>query len=1099
MSEPEPLNIQFADQTPPPAPGDRGLNINFLDQPQSVYQPRVGHGLWDAAQAGMQSSATGLLANRRLPDVVLDPQHSTWAERMTSLAARTVNDLPIMGFGAAGGGAVGAVAGSEVPVIGNVIGGVVGAGAGSFALPTAIRTALMEAYSKGAVTSASDFLNRTNIVLAETGKDALIGGLSAGTGYGVKGVVAPLAEGALSAGAARAATTAAGMGAEYGTMTLAPAALDGRLPEPEDFLNAAIMVGGLHAAGAVSGKLRDVYAKTGVTPEQGAADAHADPVLKAQLVAPEGTAPLVEGQQTSPVPEAYQGVADAQAVRDAIPGVAAQVAQEFYGPTIHIPDEPEPTQINYQYLNTPSQVDGALVRLSQLTEEAIQNQRRGTVSNGETEAAAQKILCNMLGVDPNTPLRQIGEASNAAQLLAMKQLTEGAANEMGAEAQRYLALGTNASPEDTARFLSAIDRCALIQQQFLGARAEAGRALQILQNTTDHGAASARLSMIEAVMAKFGKDPAKLAEMLGDLDNPEGAARAAREMTKATTWDMVVEGWKAGLLGPVTVVKKSISDLTMLLSRIGVDVGALAIDKVTGQNQMSATEPLARIQGNYQGVKDGLVQAWAVLKNEAPADGVTENFKQAIPGLAGTIIRSPFRAIEAVTQLFSCIEQRGEAYALGARQAAAEGLEAGTHEFSDRMAELATNPSEEMIQHLEEFGKRTTYSADLGEFGRNTRKWIGTEMGDTGIAPLQVVFPFLKAPLNVFKESARLSPLAPMVGEWRADFGDGGIARNKAVAEMAIGTALTGLGLAWAASGRISGSGDPDPAKRRVAQAAGWQPYSINIGGEWYSYKMIHPVGTLLGMTADIHEMSHLMDIGEQDKVTKVAANAFAHAITEQTFLQGMSTLVKALDDPAHGGETMMQNLAASVIPATVTQTTALIDRDPYKRQINSMKDAMMARLPVLREGLMPQRDPWGEPIPNDERLGGISPITEKIPSNDPVRTEAERLAVGAQAAPHSLQMPTGHMKDLGKVELTPEQRDVFGDVSGHLAYGIMQPLVNSPGWAKLPDDFQRMAYQKAIEAGDKLGKATAISPEQRQQEIQRVIAGISQRLSVVK
>lgn len=33
-----------------------------------------------------------------------------------------------------------------------------------------------------------------------------------------------------------------------------------------------------------------------------------------------------------------------------------------------------------------------------------------------------------------------------------------------------------------------------------------------------------------------------------------------------------------------------------------------------------------------------------------------------------------------------------------------------------------------------------------------------------------------------------------------------------------------------------------------------------------------------------------------------------------------------------------------------------------------------MARITGLREGMLPQRDPWGEPVTNDDRLAGVGP-----------------------------------------------------------------------------------------------------------------------------
>ena len=1066
--------------TPPPEdqplqaplqPAAGGWQPPAEDQPLGApteWQPRIGTSLLDAIKAGYQSSGTGLTLRGKLPDVVMDPHAEQWYHTLAKGVTQLVSDAPEMLGGAIGG----AAAGSEAPIVGNVIGG----GIGAFAVPAAFRKALMLQYSKGSVTSVADFLERTGIVGAEAAKQGLVGGLTAGVG--------PLAQGALEPLAGAGAAVLGAKAAEIGTMTLAPELLEGRLPEPKDFLNGAILVGSLHAVGMVAGNFRSVYEKTGLKPDELVAAAKQDPVLAQELQEPMGPAG---------VPKSLEPQANAQAVQNSLPGLPANkdLVSEVFGPTVRIPDPAPAPQINYQYIDTTSQMDGVLQKATELADAAVQAQRRGTQSWDQSMQGAVDLL-KAGGLDV---VRQPGVGATDAEIVARHWVVQGAVTDMVARAKEFAALD-NPTPEQVATFEAAMARpsVALAVAQFKGASAEVGRAMNAMK-ITDGVMENAQL--IQEAVAKGGVSPKDLANLVAQLDSPEGAARAARDLHPASTWDQIMEGWKAGLLGPTTVIKKGISDFAMLAARPLIDTVALGFNRLGGSGERMATaEPLARVVGNYQAAKQGLVQAWETLKwNSEPTGGLAES-QAAIPGVAGQLIRYPFKAIEAVTTLFQAMQERGEASAQAARRASAEGLDPSTHEYWDKVADYATN---ETPANAEEFAKRMTFSADLGPAGKNFKRLVNTEMAG-GVKPLQVIFPFLKAPLNIFQESARLSPLAPLVGDWRADFAEGGIARNKAVAEMAVGTALTGLGLAWATMGKISGSGDPDPNKARLQQAAGWQPYSINLNGKWYSYRMIHPVGTLLGMTADLHEMSQYVSAEEGDQAWKVAAKGFAHAVTEQTFLQGMSNLVKVLDDPEHKGSTFVQGLAASMVPATLTQTAALVHADPYKRQIDSIKDAVAARLPGLRETLPIQRDPFGEPIANADRVGGISPITQQAQSADLVRTEAARLSsigngLGAAAVPKALELPSAGQRDLGKVQLSPEQRDQFGNVSGHLAYSIMEHAVNDPRWATLPDAVKQMVFKSAFERGHQLGAATALSPQDRQQEVQRIVAGLSQRL----
>lgn len=812
----------------------------------------------------------------------------------------------------------------------------------------------------------------------------------------------------------------------------------------------------------------------------------------------EDAAAHAPGQSQVVLPRAYQSLADQQAVQDAIPGTkiepgtAEAVAQELFGfPGVAIPGEPTPTTVNFKYLNTSAQVNGALLKLSELTEAAIQEQRRGTVPWAQTEMEAGKYLSNLLGADQPLPSRDPGTAAGAAELLARKQLVRGAALDMKAQAKALVEAGTNASPDQVMEFLNSINRSAMIQAEFLGARAEAGRALNILKDTK---VTAERAELIQDLISRFKQDPLKLAQMLEQTENPEGASAFARDATKATKWQMVMEAWKAGLLGPLAVTKKGLSDGVMMVSRPLVDAIAYPFSKLSSDpaERMSVVEPLARVIGNVQGASEGLTQAWNEIKLESMG-GVTEN-RAAIPGVAGELIRTPFRMLKAVTVLAKAMQERGEANALAARLAAFEGYNPGTQEFNERVAQYSMHPPDDLIPEIEKFGERMTFNAPLNPPGKAFQKFVSTPVVGE-VAPLQVVFPFTKVPLNVFDEQTRLSPLSFLSKDWRTDFMEGGASRAKASAEMVVGMGLTGLGLAWAGSGRISGAGDPDPNKRRVAMAAGWQPYSIKIGDMWYSTKNIHPVGTLLGLAADVHEMSQFMDAGESDRATRTLGQAFAHSVTEQTMLQGMTMVVEALNAPERGVENLLQGYAGSLVPATVAQVASTMD--PYQREINSIRDAVYARIPGLREGLEPRRDPYGEPIPNPDRLGVTTPIIESKPSTDLVRTEAQRLGVGVAKAPQSVNLPSKGLLhgEATKVQLTPEQRDVFASVAGHMAYSIMEPLVHSPEWEHTPDLLKAKIYDVAFQKANKIGNAAALSPAQRQQEMQRVSEEIAAKL----
>lgn len=1076
---------------PQEAPFARGSLPMALRQHFEPIGARAAESFTDYLQAGFQQSVVGLASRGKTPDIQIT-EETPWYGRAASGFSGIAGDLPAMvaGFfaGAPVGSAVGGAVGTAVPVVGNVAGAaggaVVGGFAGAGALPAGLRAAMMEMYTKGEVQSASDFVGRALHVAWETAKGGVVGAATGGAGVAAKA--------ALPVAAPLTARILAPTAAEVATMTTVGRALEGQLPEPQDFLDAAIVLGGMKAAGHVPAKLRQIYALTGKTPAEVIADASRDPSIREDLLQTEGpsasTVPPRGGvlggpeAKTEPaivatiksaeadlggIPRAYLPLAEAETARSIVPGEkAAAVAVSPFAEVPQVKGEPaKPTHINYNYLNSTEDAKLALSRLSQVYEQEIQTQRRGTVSWEETSNEAAKILSDTLGgVDTKLLMpREPGTPAGAAEIIARKQMTIGAAEAMMAARDNLLAKGAEASPQDQVAFLASIERASMIQSEFLGARAEAGRALNILKSTAMD---AERVRMIQDVISMYGGKPMELAEMLKKIDSPAGALKFAREAVKATTWEKVVEAWKAGILsGPVTHVANVLGNTTFIALRAPIDVAAAVIGSMRGgAEKVSFAEPLMRVGGALQGTMDGLKLAAAVMKTgEEP--GKSEQFRPAIEGTKGQVIRLPFRFLSAEDAIFRTMNERGELYSQAANTAAREGLNPATREFRERIAQLVETPTAEMLIASKEAGERFTFNRPLGEKGRAVqefvRKWH-----------LEWAVPFIRTPGNIFKELTRMTPLAPLIKDWRIDFEKGGAARDKALAEVAVGTSIMSAVFMHALNGNISGAGDSDPGKRRVQMAAGWQPYSVKIGDTWYNYQRLQPLGTLIGMAADVANVWDHLTEEESDKTPKMLSVAFANAVTNQTFLQGITNIVNAMSDPTRFGPKLVQQFAGSAIPAIVAQPTQMLD--PVAREVDSVLDAVRARLPGLRTELYPKRDVFGEPIKNKERLGVVSPVTETTESTDKVRQEAARLGVSAADIPKKVHIGKGSGK-AGDVKLEPGERDVFGDVSGHLAHDILSQVVNSPGWDDLPPLVQKRAFAQVFSKSHRAGAAAAL------------------------
>jgi hypothetical protein len=250
---------------------------------------------------------------------------------------------------------------------------------------------------------------------------------------------------------------------------------------------------------------------------------------------------------------------------------------------------------------------------------------------------------------------------------------------------------------------------------------------------------------------------------------------------------------------------------------------------------------------------------------------------------------------------------------------------------------------------------------------------------------------------------------------------------------------------------------------RATDRAAGWKPYAVKINGRYIDgYLRMAPIGPLMGLAADSAEFWEYMTGDERDQWIRMLGFAFAQNVTNQTFATGATSLVNVLQDPSRYGENYLESLSSSLIPAIIGQTAA--ERDPLLREIHGMAEAMKARIPGQREGLMPTKDLFGQPIASPERLWWGSPFSVSAASIDKVRTEASRLGFATPEIPKTVDVVQGKdFKKLDKVRLTPEQKDVFATESGKFAHEILTREVNSPEWDSRPKIVQRQIFEKTF------------------------------------
>jgi hypothetical protein len=240
--------------------------------------------------------------------------------------------------------------------------------------------------------------------------------------------------------------------------------------------------------------------------------------------------------------------------------------------------------------------------------------------------------------------------------------------------------------------------------------------------------------------------------------------------------------------------------------------------------------------------------------------------------------------------------------------------------------------------------------------------------------------------------------------------------------QLALGAMVTYMGFSYAAEGRITGRGPADPELRQAMQAIGWQPYSFFQGedpynpkpGERYvSFIRLEQISLPFAVMADAMEFVRYSDDVSFDTATYLDAVmgfhiALVNQLTNRSYMQGISNLVGAIDDPQVSLPGVMRRYAGSIVPNLMGQAVGpglepAFDGDPVMREVRTMWDSMRSRVPGLSTELPTQRNVLGEPVYRLRSLGSeqsnilglFSPVTYSTVSDNRIFQEFERLNHG--------------------------------------------------------------------------------------------------------
>jgi hypothetical protein len=703
-------------------------------------------------------------------------------------------------------------------------------------------------------------------------------------------------------------------------------------------------------------------------------------------------------------------------------------------------------------------------------------QRRGVIPDAAAQGLADE---GQKTIEYWIKQSRAGKAYNTEELRQIGDLYAGQAKRVSDIAARNRALGpNNVTAIQRAEEIRELERLVGIQRVFEGGRAEWGRAGHAFSNPR-----IARESPEEAVV--------RITKKLGGTDNVQRAidefhqmlADGADPIQMAQFWSRVEKPpvgftdwfkllrYNSMLSGPRTFEINLIGNSLEVPWRLMRDTAASTL---RGRPE----EMIPELAGMWAGFGRGLTPAWQTLRH-----GITEEAAAAgdISGSVSARVTNPLARGAATTlEIPGRLNQAGDelarsmAYSMGlGRQAAVRASKEGLRgdEWKKRVAELLADPDEGTMKAANSIAQRMTYKGQMGGIG----SWLGAGQQKSPIVA-NIILPFLKTVYHITSRGVDRSPVG-----WVGTVADVARGKYKSGQELPehivplgerVGDNLMGLvlgaGLAYyGVQGNLSAAGPDDANKRRLLMTTGWRPYAIKIGNEWHQYTNWGPLAVPLGLAGSWAEAVLYADEGKDaSSVAMDTASRFARLGTEQTYLQSVGDVYKAINDFERYGERPVTSLFTSLVPYGSGLSTAAQAGDPYQRDIarssevgypEHLSQAMMARLPGQRQTLPVSQDAMGQPEVNQQSgLGALNPLRSTAATSDPAIQELLNADVDFGGAP----------KTINNIPLEPEEQRRYEQLAGEQIRKSVEKAIASAVYQRATPEGRRKILESAVASG---------------------------------
>jgi len=587
---------------------------------------------------------------------------------------------------------------------------------------------------------------------------------------------------------------------------------------------------------------------------------------------------------------------------------------------------------NTNLINATEDIDNLIA----MTSKQFQKQRRGTIGNDQL-----KELSFMTGVNADEIAKaKPGSILNAESALASRQIMMDQALQLS-EFSRSIT--GRATPEQLGMFKKMLNDFKATQRSVAGFRTESGRLLQQFNMEIKPGENAALEDLVKQV-SRIDVGAAKGIDKVANLN----------KIAQPTNMSNIVGLWKAGLLStPHTHIVNLVGNAAMVTLRSISDYPATAGDifvSIFTKKRAKAVGGIgARARGTWEGIEEGasvIKKAFASMPVSTKADIYREvRFKNKILDMTiGNLARGVFGALDAADRPF---------YRSAYRSSITDQAKVVAKNTGKSVKSLIASPTDDMV-------KMAISDAESAVFRGSNILSSAAAGGKKPLGPIgEAIMPFTRTPSGIAMEMINYSPIGLPV-EIATQIAKKQF--NQRALSEALGRAVTGTAVLWtgtelAKRGLMTGTYPTKPSEQNLWRQQGKDAYSIKIGDKWYSLKRIQPFGNILGVGADMYNIAKRE--GNQKAMTSFLAT-IGKSMAEQSFLQGLSKSLEAVNNPEQYAGKWLEGMAAGMIPGVIGAVAR--GMDPFFRKKKGIKEAIKTRVPGLSKQLEPYYDIFGKP-----------------------------------------------------------------------------------------------------------------------------------------